>query len=509
MNGAHTATFTYDDDGLLTGAGALAVARDPDTGLVTGTTLGNVETEMTNSGFGELETSTASFSGSPLYAASYTRDKLGRITTKVETVEGVTTSWSYGYDLAGRLETVLRDGQPFGSYTYDANGNRTSYDGFWGAATGTYDDQDRMTSYGGAIYTYTPNGELLTKTEGADVTTYDYDVFGNLRGVVLPDGTEIEYVIDAQNRRIGKKVEGVLVQAFLYKNQLEPLAELDDAGNVVSRFVYGARAHVPDYIVRASGTYSVVVDQLGSVRLVVDSATGVVAQQIEYDEFGAIRSDTNPGFQPFALAGGLWDPHARFVRFGWRDYDPYGGRWTAMDPVGFGGRSSNQYGYVDNDPVSLVDWWGLSACTGLVDDLLDYANRTAYSQLGRHLLIRAQKLARIPKSQLAFDGFRGDLVADGQNSDVHRHIYGHAGAELDWFGGGMLGWLAERADRKQLEKDPSRGETRAELAGNQAGREAGAILRELFDGATYVPHDKNLAPFRDAQTDLLCEPECD
>jgi hypothetical protein len=31
-----------------------------------------------------------------------------------------------------------------------------------------------------------------------------------------PDGTVIEYVIDAANRRVGKKVNGVLVQRFIY-----------------------------------------------------------------------------------------------------------------------------------------------------------------------------------------------------------------------------------------------------------------------------------------------------
>ena len=39
------------------------------------------------------------------------------------------------------------------------------------------------------------------------------EVVGKLRHVTLPDGTQIDYFIDAQNRRLGKKVSGVLVQA--------------------------------------------------------------------------------------------------------------------------------------------------------------------------------------------------------------------------------------------------------------------------------------------------------
>jgi hypothetical protein len=79
-------------------------------------------------------------------------------------------------------------------------------------------------------------------------------VLGNLMEVELPDGTLIEYVIDGRNRRVGKKVDGNLVQGFLYDDQLNPVAEFDSLGNVVSRFVYGSKANLPDYIIQGSDT---------------------------------------------------------------------------------------------------------------------------------------------------------------------------------------------------------------------------------------------------------------
>ncbi len=228
-----------------------------------------------------------------------------------------------------------------------------------GTVTGSYDAQDRLLAYGEATYTYTANGELQTKTTPAGTTTYQYDVVGNLLSVTLPNGTSIDYVIDGRNRRIGKKVNGALVQGFLYRDQLKPVAELDGTGAVVGRFVYGSSPLVPDYVIKGGVTYRILSDHLGSPRLVVDTATGAVVQRLDYDEFGQVTLDTNPGFQPFGFAGGLYDLHTRLTRFGARDYDAETGRWTAKDPIDFNGGDTNLYGYAVNDPINLVDPSGL------------------------------------------------------------------------------------------------------------------------------------------------------
>ena len=80
---------------------------------------------------------------------------------------------------------------------------------------------------------------------------------------------------------------------------------------------------------------------------------------MDYDEFGNVTNDTNPGFQPFGFAGGLYDPQTKLVRFGARDYDAQTGRWTSKDPILFEGGDTNLYGYVLGDPVNLVDFPGL------------------------------------------------------------------------------------------------------------------------------------------------------
>jgi RHS repeat-associated protein len=344
--------FAYDADGLLISAGDLALSRNPDTGLITGTKLDGVTDSFEYNAFGELTAYTAAYQGSELFAARYARDALGRVTRKTETIAGMAETYDYTYDPAGRLSSVKRNGTTV-TYEYDANGNQLKVAGPSGGF-GRYDAQDRLLDFGGT-YTYTANGELASKTVRGATTTYNYDVLGNLLDVTLPNGTAITYLVNGQNRRIGKKVNGALVQGFLYQDGLRPVAELDGSGGVVSRFVYASRSNVPDYLIKEGSVYRIIADHLGSPRLVINVMTSEIAQRLDYSAFGAVLRDTNPGFQPFGFAGGLYDRDTGLVRFGARDFDAETGRWTAKDPILFAGGSSNLYAYAENDPVNFFD----------------------------------------------------------------------------------------------------------------------------------------------------------
>jgi RHS repeat-associated protein len=302
------------------------------------------------------------------YQVSYAQDKLGRITGKTEILNGNTTTEMYEYDLAGRLAVVERNGTST-IYGYDDNGNRLGRDTDGFIESGAYDAQDRLLSYGDCSYQYTSNGELESKTCGGQVTSYNYDVLGNLRDVVFtppledddgndPETAEIRYVIDGLNRRIGKKVNGTLVQGFLYADQLNPVTELNTDGSILSRFVYADRVNVPSYIIRDGETYRIISDRVGSPRLVIRVSNGDIVQRMDYDEFGNVVLDTNPGFQPFGFAGGIYDQHTKLTRLGARDYDAQTGRWTTKDLILFRG-GLNLYLYAGSDPINFVDTNGL------------------------------------------------------------------------------------------------------------------------------------------------------
>lgn len=342
--------YAYDDDNFLIAAGDLSLMRDSQNGLVSDTVLGNVSTERSYNEFAEMMNETARYNTGDLYRSDYVYDRLGRITQKQETIEGLLTTYKYSYDIVGRLKDVTINDVTVENYSYDSNSNRSE---------GTYDEQDRLLTWGSDSFTYTANGELESKNESGVITNYHYDVIGNLINVTLPGDLDIEYLIDGENRRIGKKINSTLVQGFLYKDKLNPVAELDGMGNVVARFIYAEKSNVPAYMEKNGNTYRIISDHLGSPRLVVNIADGSVIQRIDYDVWGKVKSDTNPGFQPFGFAGGIYDQHTQFVRFGMRDYDSVTARWMSKDPIGFRGGDSNLYRYTLNDPINFIDPDGL------------------------------------------------------------------------------------------------------------------------------------------------------
>jgi len=354
---ANAAAFAYDADGLLIKAGGLSLTRDAANGLLSKTLLGSVnETYGYDTAYGELTSHVAKVSTTPIFSETLVRDDLGRITSKTEQVNGVSVLYDYSYDSAGRLTDVKHDNAVYSHYDYDENSNRIGGKQGGASISAQYDNQDRLLNYGGKTYRQA-NGELQSVTNLSDgkITVFSYDVFGNLQQVLLPDGSKVAYEVDGLNRRVSRSVNGVMQKRYLYQSQLQIAAELSTTGKLLSRFIYGSKSHVPDYMVRGGVRYKFITDHLGSVRLVVNSTTGAIAQQIDYDEFGRVLKDTSPGFQPFAYAGGLYDAVTGLVRFGARDYDAETGRWTAKDPILFGGGSANLFTYGSNDPANQID----------------------------------------------------------------------------------------------------------------------------------------------------------
>ncbi len=409
INSEPAIDLVYDSDGLLQYLGPQVIHRDLATGLILGTEINGLKEEMSYSDFPELKSHQASFNGNTLYSATFTRDDLGRIKTKTETINGVTSAFTYSYYPNGRLSDVTQNSTNR-HYDYDGNGNRLSTQ-VSGASPvpATYDVHDQILTSGDKTYSHNLNGELISKIVGsvtppsricsvvpvlenivvripflrriieriiqiitsqnrctttpgtsAVVTHYTFDALGNLKSVQLP-GKKVDYLVDAHHRRTARVVDGVVQSYYLYQSETQIAAEITPSGDLKTQFVYGTKVNVPDLMISGGKTYKIFSDYLGSVRLVIDPQSGAIAQALDYDEFGNTLRDTSPGFQPFGFAGGLADTDTKLVRFGARDYDSETGRWLSKDPILFSGGDTNLYGYTWNDPINFIDPDGESA----------------------------------------------------------------------------------------------------------------------------------------------------
>ena len=349
--------YTYDNDGLPTGTGAFTITRNAGNGLPETVSGGTLNLSRSFNGYGEMEGQNFVINGLNLTSWGLNRDKTGRITAKTETVEGTTSNFAYTYDYMGRLLTVTKDGTLMEEYQYDSVGRR-SYEmnvlkGISGR-TYTYSDEDHLLTTGNTTYQYDLDGFLTAKTSGTDITRYSYSSRGELLSVNLPDGRLIEYINDPLGRRIAKKVDGVITEKYLWQGLTQLLAVYDGSNNLIMRFEY-ADARMPVAMTKGGIAYYLTYDQVGSLRAVAD-ASGNAIKRIDYDSFGSIINDTNPAFiAPLGFACGLHDADIGLVRFGFRDYDPDTGRWTAKDPIGFWGGDVDLYGYVGNNPINRID----------------------------------------------------------------------------------------------------------------------------------------------------------
>lgn len=306
----------------------------------------------------------------------------GRTAQKVETIDGVTYTFNYGYDTNGRLIEVKKNNSVVESYTYDANGNHLTETNTLRGINRSYavSSEDHLITAGSDTYQFNTDGFLTQKTTQAGTMTTTYSSSGELLSAALPGGTNITCDHDPMGRRIAKRLNGAITEKYLWKDAITLLAVYDASDNLVMRFIY-ADGRTPVSMSYNGSTYYLAYDQIGSLRTATDTS-GNIVKKIDYDSFGSIISDTNPAMGiPFGFAGGLHDRDINLVRFGARDYDPTLGRWTAKDPIDFAGGDSNLYGYVENNPINMVDPEGLIGW----DNIFKWLGKQAAKKLGKKI----------------------------------------------------------------------------------------------------------------------------
>ncbi len=100
-------------------------------------------------------------------------------------------------------------------------------------------------------------------------------------------------------------------------------------------------------------------DHLGSVRELTDSI-GAVRARYDYDPYGNRTKVSGDLDADFGFTGYYYHQASGLNLAPYRGYDPAVGRWLNRDPIGEAG-GNNLYSYVLNNPVLLVDPFGLDA----------------------------------------------------------------------------------------------------------------------------------------------------
>lgn len=391
-----TINHSYNLDLMKIQVGDMTIQYD-ENDLVSGTTIGNITENYTRDTDGYITSRSVKFNGVEKFNETLTFNSKKKATYIVQVnLSGNLNSFteSITYDPDDRVSTYLKQyspppgcegkdcGVPFPNqltYNYplftnpDAGNNAPISVNDQGITSYkyVYDLDDHLTSvqrlHAGSLvsstdFTYTQDGILSTKYSSNSSTggyTLTYDDFGNLRTVLLQNGNVISYEIDGLNRRIGKKINGVLQRRWIYQDQYRIAAELDTNGNISKRFVYASGKHIPDYMVVGTEKFKLIADRLGSIKAVMRVSDGAIVFNRSFSMRGSSSTPDDPNLIPFGFAGGLNDPDTGLVRFGARDYEPSIGRWTAKDPIGFDGGDTNLYGYVGNDPINFIDTEGL------------------------------------------------------------------------------------------------------------------------------------------------------
>jgi len=104
----------------------------------------------------------------------------------------------------------------------------------------------------------------------------------------------------------------------------------------------------------------------------ITNSSGVVVNTYDYDDYGNIISQTENIANDYTYTGKERDKDSGLYYYGARYYDPSIGRWLTKDPLQNmfpamrhlrNAQKLNRYSYVLNNPLNLVDIWGLDGTT--------------------------------------------------------------------------------------------------------------------------------------------------
>ncbi|MFM8440715.1 MAG: RHS repeat domain-containing protein [Acidobacteriota bacterium] len=279
----------------------------------------------------------------------YTYDSLDRLTLAGETI-ATTPQWAeaFLYDRWGNrrlnesLSTTISKNCLLNGRPSVCPADRKLLNPFYSPTTNRLEvnqDGDRYPDY-----IYDAAGNLV---RDAELKSYSYDASNRLVQVNDRLGNPVaKYLYDAQGRRVSKTIfsekKAISKTLYVYAPDERLIAE------------YGTTPP-------ASSMSFVTLDQLGSARMMTDSA-GRITMRSDYLSFGGelIRSSLKSVGTQKRFTGYLRDYETGLDFSGSRYYQPRFGRFMSVDPLLSSGlpmvpQSFNRYTYALNNPLRVID----------------------------------------------------------------------------------------------------------------------------------------------------------
>jgi RHS repeat-associated protein len=371
------ARYEYDRNGLIsrlvTRGSILEFERDAAgqevrRGLPGGASLGQrydglgqlLEQRVTRPSPGAVAAPRGLFAGSVsadrlIIQRTYTYDRCYSVLTARDLRQGL---MQYQYDPLERLGQVLHASGRVEAFEYDEANNLTRTVANGTDARLAYDERGRLASMGDIRYSYDEHGRLSQKIEGAapDRTRhwfFEWDADDQLLSVQDPAGAITEYRYDAFGRRV-IKANSAGITRFVWDGHVV-LHQLGSAG--ADTWIFEPDGITPVATIQSQSVYSVIADQLGTPRELVDFSGRVVWALITSAWGRTIDLTAEDVTCPFRSPGQWLDEESGLHYNRFRYYDAATGRFISPDPLGVLAQL-NPYAYAPN-PVNWLDFFGL------------------------------------------------------------------------------------------------------------------------------------------------------
>lgn len=371
--------YEYDDllrlSGLNTDGQIISYTYDDRGRLISKNTKQGVKTEYGYSLTGLLNSQTTICEGKILDSINYDYDIFGRkiSTTRKNYEEKSNDTYSFKYDIMGRLNVVDLNGDIYTKYEYDQFGNRTRLTKENEVTEFRYNDLNQLLESSSESvsykYRYDGRGNLvsLTSTEGLD-NVFSYGSINRLEKAKTANGDWTEYKYNALGYRLSKAFNTGRQENYTIDitKQYDNLLQMRVEG-AISSYVWDRGLTCIDDGNSSEDMYCIV-DDLGSPIRLFDGKNNTV-ETYGYDLFGAETKERKTSVNPFTFTGYQQDKITGLYFAQAREYIPMAGRFAARDLVA--GKidsinSQNDYLYCEDDPNDYVDKNGLFLLTAIV-----------------------------------------------------------------------------------------------------------------------------------------------